>query len=153
MSIICQWLLHRQKAFHYVLLSLSFAMLLLSLGIIHGLGSTYFLLLEIVTITLLLACAGFMWAWKQYCRCEQYCKHIRYEYNRITGKQTYKLQRLSAMESEILEQVVQNNSPEEIAAHMKLRYPSLYTQIGSIRKKLGITGNAALFDIDWSDII
>jgi DNA-binding CsgD family transcriptional regulator len=57
------------------------------------------------------------------------------------------------MESEILEQVVQNNSPEEIAAHMKLRYPSLYTQIGSIRKKLGITGNAALFDIDWSDII
>lgn len=153
MSKVYQWLQNNQKKIHYILLLSSAILLAFCIGLNHRVGPGFFRFVQLFAVMLLGVSVLFALSWHQYGRCEYYCKRIRYEYDRVLYRQTYKLERLSYDESIVLGYILKDRSPEQIIQQMHCSHSDLYRHVGSIYRKLEVTKGEDLFDIDWRNTI
>lgn len=151
MTKMYQWLQGNQKKIHFILLLSSAILLVSCIGLNQNAGPGFFRFVQLFALLLLAVSALFALSWNQYGRCEYYCKRIRYEYDRVLYRQTYKLERLSSNESAVLGCILKDRSPEEIMQQMQCSHSHLYKYVGNIYRKLEITKGEDLFDIDWKN--
>lgn len=150
---IQQWLLRRQPELHYLLFTLSGVMLVCCLAVTSGEKRLSIFFLQTVSLLLFVICFLYTRAIARYNECEYLIERIQFEYGRVVYKQSYKLDRLSRIEFEVLAYILNDYSIEEVAGKMGIDYRQVYRYINTIRTKLEIKKHEGFLDLDRGIVV
>ncbi len=147
------WMLRRQTAFQLSTILLLF--LVTGCYEVYTRNSFTFswIFLQILGLVLAVFCFRFLQTSKWYMRHEHLRKRIISEYYRIVCRQSYKIDRLSDLEKEILQYIIGKCSLEEIVHQTGLSYDRLFSHISHIQRKLEIPAKEGLMEFNLADEI
>lgn len=138
-----------QRNLHYLLGLLSLCIMAISIWIRNEVSLAKLLSLLVISTLLLAVCVTCLVIHGKYHRYEKYCKRIRSEYHKILKSQSYKLERLTLQEYQVLLYILDGYPQEKIMKRLRLNYSGIYQYIKVIGGKLEISMKEYLFDIDW----
>ncbi len=111
------------------------------------------IILLIQTGILILLCIIHIISVFNYSKCKHNCNRIKREYLRVVKRQTYKLNRLSETEKQLLKYIINDCRINDISSRMRLTTFSLFHCVNRIRQKLEIPMQESPFDVDWKSVL
>lgn len=139
--------------FHCIVATLAIAIAICGLVFAGNSVASSIIILLIQTLILILLCITHVVSVINYSKCKHNCNRIKTEYVRVVNKQTYKLNRLSQTEQQLLHYILHGYRINELTKHMHLNTFSLFQQVNCIRQKLEIPVRESPFDVDWKSIL